>query len=87
MTGDFLGQDKLKGFFVQEEESDADSIDKTSEGIFVYDPASLAIDESILSGDLIKATGKVSEFNNLTQISLARVEKLGPEICFELDVA
>lgn len=87
VTGDFLGQDKLKGFFVQEEESDADSIDKTSEGIFVYDPASLAIDESILSGDLIKATGKVSEFNNLTQISLARVEKLGQEKSREVAAA
>lgn len=87
VTGDFGGQDKLKGFFVQEEDSDADNKDETSEGIFVYDPRSLAKYENILSGDLIEATGKVSEYNNLTQITLNRVEKVGQEMSQEVTAA
>lgn len=77
VIGDFqVGVDKLKGFFVQEEDSDADNRNDTSEGIFVYDPKGLAKNEKILSGDLIKATGRIKEFKNMTEINLIRVEKI-----------
>jgi predicted extracellular nuclease len=75
VIGYFQGKDRLNGFYLQEEDSDADNLDETSEGIFVYDPGSLGIKEKISSGDLVKATGKVNEFNNLTQIYLTKVEK------------
>jgi len=38
VVGDFQDKDGLKGFFVQEEDRDADSDPATSEGLFVYDP-------------------------------------------------
>jgi len=76
VTGDFQGPEKLKGFFVQEENSDADAKNETSEGIFIFDPGSMAIDAGISSGDLIEATGKVTEYNNFTQIILYSIKKV-----------
>jgi len=57
----------LNGFFVQEEDADADGDPMTSEGIFVYDGNSPAID--VANGDLVSVTGQVSEFNDLTEIT------------------
>jgi predicted extracellular nuclease len=50
----------LNGFFVQEEDADADTDPTTSEGIFVYDGSSPAVDASV--GDLVRVTGTVSEY-------------------------
>lgn len=57
----------LNGFFVQEEDLDADADPLTSEGIFVYDGSSPAVDVAI--GDLVSVTGPVSEFDGLTEIT------------------
>ena len=57
----------LNGFHVQEEDADADGDPLTSEGIFVFDGSSPAVDVQI--GDLVKVEGAVSEFNGLTEIT------------------
>jgi predicted extracellular nuclease len=62
------GSALLTGFFVQEEDSDADADPNTSEGIYVYCgtlgscPASLAV------GDLVVVSGIAEEFFDMSQI-------------------
>ena len=55
----------LGGFFVQEEDSDADGDTTTSEGIFVFAPFATTITE----GDLVQVVGTVTEFGGLTEIT------------------
>lgn len=57
----------LNGFHVQEEDADADANPLTSEGIFVFDGSSPAVNVQI--GDLVQVIGLVSEFNGLTEIT------------------
>jgi hypothetical protein len=57
----------LNGFHVQEEDSDVDNDAQTSEGIFVFNGSSPAVDVNI--GDLVAVEGVVSEFNGLTEIT------------------
>jgi uncharacterized protein len=57
----------LNGFYVQEEDADADSDPLTSEGIFIYNGSSPSVDVAI--GDAVRVEGNVSEFNGLTEIS------------------
>jgi len=57
----------LNGFHIQEEDADADADAMTSEGIFVFDGSSSAVDVQI--GDLVRVEGVVSEFNGLTEIT------------------
>ena len=54
----------LGGFYVQEEDSDADADPRTSEGVFVHETM---IRPSV--GDLVRLTGRVTEFNDLTEIT------------------
>ncbi|WP_159451450.1 ExeM/NucH family extracellular endonuclease [Demequina sp. NBRC 110054] len=61
----------LDGFFVQEEDADADGDAATSEGVFVYAPGAFD-DPSTLTapelGDLVTVSGTVSEYYEQTQI-------------------
>lgn len=57
----------LNGFYVQEEDADADADPATSEGIFIFNGSSPVVDVQI--GDLVRVEGLVSEFNGLTEIS------------------
>jgi len=57
----------LSGFFVQEEDTDADADAGTSEGIFVFDGSSPATDVAI--GDAVRVEGTVSEFFGMTQMT------------------
>ncbi|UFH54536.1 ExeM/NucH family extracellular endonuclease [Spirosoma sp. KNUC1025] len=84
VTRKFLGSAKLNGFYVQEEDADADADPLTSEGIFIYDPAGLFTGNE---SDKVKITGTVAEFtssasgnnSSLTQLSnLIAVVNLGP---------
>ena len=73
VVGDFQGANGLRGFFVQEEDSDADADPATSEGIFVFDNAA---GPDVAPGEVVRVTGTVSEFDagnapdSLTQIAL-----------------
>ncbi len=67
VVGDF--QDtatELGGFFVQEEDSDADTDGQTSEGIFVFDNG-FGVDVAI--GDVVRVHGTVDEFFDLTELN------------------
>jgi predicted extracellular nuclease len=69
VVGDFQwgGNDSgdLGGFYVQEEDSDADLNPDTSEGVFVYD-GSFGVDVAV--GDRVRVYGVVSEYFDLTEI-------------------
>ncbi len=74
VVGDFQGKDRLNGFFLQEEDRDADSDPHTSEGIFVYDPGD-RVDVRI--GDLVCATGTVTEYKGRTELKASQVAVVG----------
>jgi predicted extracellular nuclease len=62
VVGDFQtgaeGEDgDLGGFYVQEEDADADDLDTTSEGVFVFDD-----DAAVEVGDVVRVLAGVSEF-------------------------
>ena len=57
VVGDFAG---LDGFYVEEEDADADSDPQTSEGLFVYDPGGT----DVALGDVVRVTGTVSEYES-----------------------
>ena len=65
----------LGGFFVQEEDADADANAFTSEGIFIFDNFAMGASD-VQVGDLVEVTGTVSEFFGETQISASFVEVL-----------
>ncbi len=66
VIGDFQSSDQLSGFFIQEEDADADSNNATSEGIFVY-CADCPVDVSV--GDQVRVTGLANEFFDMSQIT------------------
>jgi len=74
VVGDFQGKERLNGFFLQEEDRDADSNPRTSEGIFVYDPGDQT---DVEVGDLVCVTGTVTEYKGLTEIKASQVVVLG----------
>ena len=55
----------MRGFFLQEDDADADENAATSEGIFVFDGNG---DVPVAVGDLVSATGSPTEFNAMTQL-------------------
>jgi len=67
VVGDFQSGTNLSGFFLQEEDGDADADPTTSEGIFVYDGYTPAVDVSV--GDTVRVTGTVDEFFDLTELT------------------
>ncbi len=66
VVANFQGASKLQGFFLEEEDADWDADPNTSEGVFVFcGTCSTAVAE----GQRVKATGVVSEFNAMTEIT------------------
>lgn len=66
VTASFQRADQLSGFFLQEEDADADADPATSEGIFVY---CLPCATSVSEGQRVRVTGNVTEFFGLTEIT------------------
>ncbi len=67
VIGDYQEDDQLRGFFLQEEDADADADGMTSEGIFVFCetcPTAVAV------GDRVEVTGTAVEFFGTTQIDV-----------------
>jgi predicted extracellular nuclease len=65
VVGDYEGSSPaLRGFYVQEEDQDADSDPATSEGIFVFH----GNEDLVAVGDLVQVTGEVAEFQGQTQL-------------------
>ena len=71
VTSLFTSKDLLDGFFVQEEDGDADEDARTSEGIFVFCrsrcPQALAV------GDKVRVAGESLEFHGMSQIRSERI--------------
>ncbi|UCG26471.1 MAG: ExeM/NucH family extracellular endonuclease [Chloroflexota bacterium] len=65
VVGDFQGSDQLLGFFIQEEDDDADSDPLTSEGILVF-CGECAQDAAV--GDKVQVTGWPGEYFGMSQI-------------------
>ena len=66
VIANFQGATKLQGFFLQEEDADADADPNTSEGIFIF---CVSCPTAVAEGQRVKATGTVSEFNGMTEIT------------------
>jgi predicted extracellular nuclease len=66
VVGDYQGTGQFGGYYVQEEDADADADPATSEGIFVFNTAT-----AVSLGDTVRVRGTVTEFSNLTQLSSA----------------
>jgi predicted extracellular nuclease len=67
VVGNFLGADKLNGFFIQDNSGNNNPMTTgASNGIFVYAPSV----SSLNVGNLVNLTGSVSEYFNRTQITL-----------------
>ena len=78
VTGDFQEDDaddrrNLRGFYVQDAPPDQDL--QTSDGIFVFDGNSPAVD--VNSGDLVEVEGTVVEYFGETQINVTSVRVRG----------
>ena len=66
VVGDFQDiSTQLKGFFLQEEDSEADTNPATSEGIFVYDYGFMDVNV----GDVVRVMGNVAEYYDLTELN------------------
>ncbi|HMQ32291.1 MAG TPA: ExeM/NucH family extracellular endonuclease [Chloroflexaceae bacterium] len=68
VVGDYQtqGAGQLRGFFLQEEDADADADPATSEGIFVF-CSGCPVDVSV--GDKVRVTGAASEFFGMSQLT------------------
>jgi predicted extracellular nuclease len=64
VVGDLQGAGQFGGYYVQEEDADADADPLTSEGIFVFNTAT-----AVALGDTVRVTGTAGEFSGLTQLS------------------
>ncbi len=73
VTGDFQDGDadtlrNLEGFYVQEEDADADSNPLTSEGLFIFENGNFLTDVNV--GDVVQITGTVGEAFGQTQLAV-----------------
>ena len=66
VVGDYQGANKLQGFFLEEEDADADADPLTSEGVFVFCGA---CPTPVAEGQRVQVTGPVSEFFNMTEVT------------------
>jgi predicted extracellular nuclease len=66
VVGDYQANTSFNGFHVQEEDVDVDADPSTSEGIFVFEGGS---DVAVAPGDVVRISGQVVEFSNLTEIT------------------
>ncbi|WP_303685323.1 ExeM/NucH family extracellular endonuclease, partial [Nonlabens dokdonensis] len=67
VIGDFQNSDQFSGFFIQEEDADADADGTTSEGIFVYCDSCTT---NVSVGDAVTVTGLAVDFFEMTQIDV-----------------
>ncbi|MCB1864211.1 MAG: ExeM/NucH family extracellular endonuclease [Chromatiales bacterium] len=70
VIGDYQETDELDGFFVQEEDADADADPATSEGIFVYCGGACGT-FPVSEGQIVEVTGIQEEFFGMSQIDVS----------------
>lgn len=66
VVADFQRADQLGGFFLQEEDAQADGDPLTSDGIFVFDNG---VGPDVRVGDVVRVEGTVTEFFDKTEIN------------------
>ncbi len=66
VVANFQGADKLRGFFLEEENADQDADPATSEGIFIF---CSTCPTAVAEGQRVRVTGSVSENFNMTEIT------------------
>lgn len=66
VVGDYQTTSGLRGFFVQEEDGQADADPSTSEGIFVFEGNS---NVPVNPGDVVRVRGEAVEFSDLTELT------------------
>lgn len=76
VTGDYQHSTELKGFFVQEEDSDIDTEASSSEGIFIF---CNACSTDVNVGDKVQVTGSASDFFGMSQLSASSVTVISSE--------
>lgn len=64
VVGDYQASGQFGGYYVQEEDTDADSDPASSEGIFVFHS-----DVPVAVGDVVRVTGVATEFSGLTELT------------------
>lgn len=70
VTALFERDDALDGFFIQEEDADADGDPATSEGIFVFCRGNCPADGAIAAGSLVTVVGTPTDFFGMSQIDM-----------------
>lgn len=71
------GSGQLRGFFIQEEDADADADPATSEGIFVF-CGSCPVPVKV--GDRVRVTGAASDFFGMSQLSATTTTALSVDV-------
>lgn len=66
VVGDFQESNELNGFFLQEEDFDADGDPATSDGIFIFDSG---FGPDVNEGDVVRVQGTVDEFFGMTELT------------------
>src|SRR4029079_3780005 len=66
VIANFQGANRLQGFFLEEEDADADADPATSEGILIF---CNTCPTAVAEGQRVRATGAVSEVKNMTEIT------------------
>lgn len=66
VVADFQNSNELRGFFLQEQDADADADPATSDGVFVYE-GTPTLDVAV--GDVVRLQAGVVEFRSLTELS------------------
>ena len=69
VTSLFTNNDAPDGFFLQEEDADADDDPNTSEGVFIFCRGQCPDPDALAVGDLVQVRGLVNEYFGMTQIS------------------
>jgi predicted extracellular nuclease len=64
VTADLQDSNEMSGFFIQEEDFDADADPMTSEGLFVYHSS-----DDVSVGDLVRIAAQADEYYSFTQIN------------------
>lgn len=72
VVGDFQGQSKLNGFFIQD--ATGDNNPATSDGLFIYEPQGT---KPLQIGQRVQVTGAISEFKDLTELTVTSIVDCG----------
>jgi predicted extracellular nuclease len=72
VVGDYQGAGQFGGYYVQEEDGDADADPSTSEGVFVFNTT-----KDVAVGNVVRVVGRAAEFSGQTQVD----NVLGTAIC------